>query len=258
MKKLLLFLLLWVNANAQDTIQAVVQDTTQIKNSFDLSFGIMMNGGNNPLYGGTLKPFFSYESLRWEYTINPSFVMNYASVDDKISLVRREGYLITTVFNKHTKWKLGVISEVEHSFLKKIDIRFNVGLGPSFKLVKNKEFELSFSEYILTEGVKVTDMSIHNYVSVRTSSRIKAVYVHKSFSVSSINLIQPVIYTNQDVSTADLFIFRTINKIDFNVAKSISLGIQIDGRYDAYPTYLNNTILPYDWTSVIALTYRIE
>jgi hypothetical protein len=250
MKKLLLLLLLWGNVHAQDTIQ--------IKKSLDLSFGLMMNGGNNPLYGGSLKPSFSYESSKWEYVINPNLIINYASVDDKISLVRREGYLVTTVFRKYDKWKLGAISEVEHSFLKKIDIRFNAGAGPSFKLIKNREFELSFSEYVLVEGVKVTDMNMNNYVSVRTSSRIKAMYIRKSFSVSSINLVQPVIYTDQKISTADLFIFRTINKIDFNVAKSIALGIQLDGRYDAYPTYLNNSILPFDWTSVIALTYRIE
>lgn len=250
MKKLLMLLLLCTNIYAQDTIQT--------KTSFDVSLGLMMNGGNNPLYGGSIKPSFSHESTKWEYAINPNFMMNYASVDDKISLVRREGYLVTTVFNKHDKWKLGAISEVEHSFLKKIDIRFNAGMGPSFKLVKNKEFELSFSEYILVEGVKVTDMNMNNYVSVRTSSRIKVFYTRKSFTLSSINLIQPVIYTNQEVSTANMFIFRTTNKVDFNVAKSVALGIQIDGRYDAYPTYLNSTILPFDWTSVIALTYQIE
>ena len=251
MKKLLtlLLILVCVNIYAQDTIK---------KKTFDISFGLMMNGGNNPLYGGTLKPSFSYESSNWEYTVNPNFTMNYASVDDKISLVRREGYLVSTIFKKHDKWKLGAISEVEHSFLKKIDIRFNAGAGPSFKLVKSKEFELSFSEYILAEGIKVTNMSMNNHVSVRTSSRIKAIYTHKSFTVTSVNLVQPVIYTNQEVSTADLFIFRTTNKIDFNVAKSIALGIQIDGKYEAYPTYLNSSILPYDWTSVIALTYRIN
>jgi len=252
MKKLfiLLLTLACINIHAQDTIKT--------KKSFDVSFGLMMNGGNNPLYGGSLKPSFSYESPGWECTINPNFVLNYASVNDKISLVRREGYLVTTVFKKHDKWKLGAISEVEHSFLKKIDIRFNAGAGPSFKLVKNKQLELSFSEYILAEGIKVTDMPMKNYVSVRTSSRIKAVYTHKSFSVTSINLIQPVIYTDQGVKNSDLFIFRTTNKIDFNVAKSIALGIQADGRYDAYPTYLNNSILPFDWTSVISLTYHID
>ena len=246
--KLLILLLVCLNIHAQDTI----------KKAASLSFGLMMNGGNNPLYGGSIKPSFSYESNRWEYAINPSFMMNYASVDDKISLVRREGYLVTTVFKKYDKWKLGAISEVEHSFLKKIDIRFNAGTGPSFKLIKNKEFELSFSEYILVEGIKVANKNMNNYVSVRTSSRIKVLYIHKNFTVSSINLIQPVILTDQEVSTADLFIFRTTNKIDFNVAKSVALGIQIDGRYDAYPTYLNNAMLPFDWTSVIALTYRIE
>lgn len=252
MKKLLMLLLAFAS------ISLHAQDTIKIKKSFDISFGLMMNGGNNPLYGGTLKTLFSYDSPKWEYAITPHFLMNYASVDDKISLVRREGYLVTTVFNKHDKWKLGIISEVEHSFLKKIDLRFNVGAGPSFKLVKNKELDVSFSQYVLTEGMKVTDRSMNNYVSIRTSSRIKVIYIRKNFSVSSINLIQPVIHTNQDVGSADLFIFRTNNKIDFNVAKSISLGIQIDGRYDAYPTYLNSAILPFDWTSVIALTYRIE
>lgn len=245
-----MFTLICVTIHAQDTIQS--------KKTFNIAFGLMMNGRNNPLYGGTIAPSFLYESSKWELTANPNFAMNYASVDDKISMVRREGYLVTTLFKKYDKWKVGSISEVEHSFLKKIDVRFNVGVGPSIKLVKNKEFELSVSEYVLAEGLKMTNKPMNNYFALRTSSRIKAVYTHKLFSVTSINLVQPVVYSNQRISTADQFIFRTTNKIDFSVAKSIALGIQIDGKYEAYPTYLNNAILPYDWTSVISLTYRIE
>jgi hypothetical protein len=263
MKKLiaLIFLLTFKHGYSQSVDDYPMADQDTIihgKKLFDITFGLTMNGGNNPLYGGTIKSTFTYEHPNWEFSISPSFNMNYASVNDEITLVRREGYVVTTISKIQNKWKIGGISEVEHSFLKKIDVRFNAGAGPSFKLVKNKEFELSVSEYVLAEGLKATNKPMNNYFVLRTSTRIKAVYKHKLFSVTSINLVQPALYTNQGISTSEHFIFRTANKIDFSVAKSISLGVQIDGKYEAYPTHLNTNLLPFDWNSAIALTYKFE
>lgn len=248
---MLLFTIVFVDGYSQHAI-------TPGKKILDLSLGLTMNGGNNPQYGGTIKSSFSYEKPRWEISLNPNFSLNYASVNNEISLVRREAYLVSTASKIRDKWKIGAISEVEHSLLKKMSIRFNCGAGPSFRLVNTKEFEISFSEYILVEGLKMNNKLSSNYFALRTSSRIKIAYKHKLFSCSSINLIQPVIYNNQDVSTSNMFIFRSTNRIDFTVAKSVTLGTQLDGKIESYPTYINSSVLPYDWNSVIALTYKFQ
>ena len=231
------------------------QDTPKIK--ADVAFGLNLNGGNNPLYGGNVRVNYSRGKGPWEFAINPTFNINYVSSDDEIKLARREGYnTISVGRDLSQKWKIIGFSETDHSYIRKVNLRWNGGFGPGYKWENNK-YELGISEIILVEGLNSENPLVKDYFVLRASTRVKIGIKTKFGSLSSITLMQPAFYTNQGISTSEHFILRSQNKLEFNISKNTTTGFTYDANYQAYPAYLSGNVKPFDWGTSFFIMYKI-
>lgn len=250
MKNLFLMFSILLCMNAQ------AQDIPKIK--ADAAFGLNLNGGNNPLYGGNLRINYSREKGPWEFAFNPNFNMNYISSNDEIKLARREGYNTISVGRYLSKkWKIIGFSETDHSYIRKINLRWNGGFGPGYKWERGK-YELGLSEVVLAESLNAENPLVKDYFVLRASTRIKFGVKTKFGSLSSITLIQPAFYTNQGISASEHFILRSQNKLEFNINKNTSAGFTYDTNYQAYPAYLNANVKPVDWGTSFFIMYKIS
>ena len=251
MKKLIILIgiiLMSINLQAQDTA----------KYKADMSLGLNLSGGNNPFYGGNIKTGYSYEKGPWEFGVNPSFLLNYASVDETTRLVRREGY--TTASLSRTldqRWKILFFSEADHSYIRKINLRYSGGIGPGYKF-ESKKWELQLSEVLLTEGLSSENSAVINYFVLRASSRVKIGIKTKYGTLSSVTVVQPALYTNQGIGLNKHFILRSQNKIEVNVTKTTTVGFNYDANYQSYPAYLNTSVKPFDWNTSFFLLFKIS
>jgi hypothetical protein len=237
-------------------LKVQAQDTPKIK--ADVAFGLNLNGGNNPLYGGNVKLNYSRERGPWEFAFNPNFNINYVSSGGDIALARREGYSTLSVAHAlNSKWKIIGFSETDHSYIRKVNLRWNGGVGPGYKW-ENEKYEFGISEIILAEGLNSENPLVKDYFVLRASTRVKIGIKTKFGSLSSITLMQPAVYTNQGISTSEHFILRSQNKIEFNINKNTTTGITYDANYQAYPAYLSTNIKPFDWGTSFFIMYKIS
>lgn len=251
MRKLLLsiILLLFVFVtNAQ------VKDTIKVEG--DLLLGFNASGGNIPSYTGNLKSNLVLTHNAWELTLSPSYIIAYTPVNGNATLTKREFY--TTFTGSHflrNGLKVLEFSEIENSFAQKIDLRYNAGVGPSYK-IENDKFQLNLSEVVLYEKLNTSRVGVNDYNIVRASTRIKFIYKMKYCTLSTIHLIQPAIYTDQNISTYEHFIYRTNSKLDFVVTKKVSLGFTYDTALQRYMAFSTGTIKPFDWNSSFFISYK--
>jgi len=252
MKKIILILLLLFIT----IINAQVKDTIKIKS--DILLGINLSGGNKPIYGGSIKSNLFIFNSNFETTISPSFSINYTpDSNGDVVLTRREFYNTLSISKKiSNNFKLIGFSEVESSLVQKLNFRYNIGVGPGFKYYKNGN-EISISEVFLLESLNSNIESIDDYSLIRLSTRLKIIVKTKFGSVSFINLIQPAIYTNQDIDVNKHMIFRSNNKIEFDINKNIKTGLTYDASYRSYTKYLVKTVKPFDWNTNFFIMYKI-
>jgi hypothetical protein len=253
MRKLLsiILLLFVIITNAQ-----VVKDTTIVNT--DLLLGVNLSGGNKPLYGGNIKANLSVIHNAWETNISPSFTLNYITDTNGDLLVqRRELYNSLSVSHiLSNKWKLIGFSEFDNSFLQKIDMRFNAGVGTGFRY-KTDKGEIHISEVFLAERLNSKVEQINDYFVVRASTRVKLVCKTKFCTITSVHLIQPAIYTDQDISKSKHMIYRTNSKIDFNVSNKVTTGFTYDTIYQGYTSYMLGSVKPFDWNSSFFISYKL-
>jgi hypothetical protein len=224
----------------------------------DLAAGLNMNGGNNPFYGATFKLTHSKETGPWEFSFTPTFNLAYASIGESPKLTRREGYCATSVqHNLGKEWKVLGFSEVDHSFIRKIDARWNAGGGVGRKWAF-KKLEIGLSEVFLGEGLSINNPAVDNYFVIRSSTRAKFEYKTSFGSISSISFIQPALYTNQGIGLNNHFILRSQNKLSISTSETTSVGITYDVNYQSYPAYLNSNVLPMDWGTTVFFMYKIS
>ena len=223
----------------------------------EILLGVNLNGGNNPLYGGNARINYTREKGPWEFVINPNFNINYVSADDEIKLARREGYNTISISHElNKKWKIIGFSEADHSYIRKVNLRWNGGFGPGYKWETDK-YEIGISEIILAEGLNSENPLVKDYFVLRASTRIKFSVKTKFGSLSSITLMQPAFYTNQGISTSEHFILRSQNKIEFNISKNTTTGFTYDANYQSYPAYLTPGVKPFDWGTSFFIVYKI-
>lgn len=240
------------------TLSAQAQDTIKAKKDLSISIGAALNGGNNPFYGGNLKSDYSYKKGPWEIGLTPSFLINYASVGGAAELTKREFYNTASLTHVLTKdWKVIGFTEEENSYNKRIDLRYNGGLGIGYKM-GNDKYEIGISEILIAEGLKMTDGSVTDYFAARASTRLKVKFVLKNVTISSVTMCQPAFYTNQDIAKSNLYILRSNNRIEFNWIKNTSIGFTYDANLNRYPTFLNSTVLPFDWGTTFFIMYKIS
>jgi len=253
MRKLLsIILLLFVCVtNAQ-----VVKDTIKVNGDFLL--GLNASGGNIPSYSGNLKSNIILTHNAWELALSPSYTIAYTPVNGVATLTKREFY--TTFTGSHflsKKWKVLEFSELENSFAQKIDLRYNAGVGPSYKILDNDKFQLNLSEVVLYEKLTTSRVGVNDYNIVRASTRAKFIYKMKSCTFSTIQLLQPAIYTDQHISTYEHFIYRTNSRLDYALSKKVSVGITYDTALQRYAAFSTGTIKPFDWTTTFSISYKL-
>jgi hypothetical protein len=252
MRKLLSIILLFfvITSNSQ------VKDTTIVKT--DLLLGINLSGGNRPMYGGNVRANLAITHNAWETNVSPSFTLNYVTDSDgDLMAQRREFYNSLSV--SHTisdRWKIIGFSELDNSLLQKIDLRFNAGVGSGFKY-KTDRGEINISEVFLAERLNSKIEQINDYFLIRASTRVKFIYKTNFCTITSIHLIQPAIYTDQDISKSEHMIYRTNSRIDFNVSNKITTGLTYDTILQRYTAFSTNSVKPFDWNSAFFISYKL-
>jgi len=251
MKKIILIFLLFIT-----NVYSQVKDSTIVK--ADILLGINLSGGNKPIYGGNIKSNLFINNSNFESIISPSFSLNYTpDSNGDIILTRREFYNTLTLSKKiSNNYKLIGFSEVESSLVQKLNLRYNIGVGPGFKYIKNGN-EISISEVILLESLNSNIKSVDDYFLIRLSTRVKFILKTQFGSLSSTNLLQPAIYTTQDINVNKHMICRSNNKIEFDVNKVFKTGFTYDLSYRSYTTYLVKTVKPFDWNTNFFIMYKI-
>ena len=172
-------------------------------------------------------------------------------------------------------WRILFFSELEHSQLRKIDIRFNLGIGPSYRLIKTDHIFLELSGVILPDlyrSMAITNsLPERNNFCIRTSLRAKFVAKYQNITFTTIQMFQPPIKTwtsREDyaiVGWSDNTNFRSSNTIDIYILKGLSFGVSFDYIYQSYLSFIakdpnvENTgiyLSPSDMTLAFYIKYR--
>jgi len=253
MRKLLsIILLLFVCVS---NAQVVVKDT--IKVNGDLLLGLNASGGNIPSYSGNLKSNFILKNSIWELALSPSYLIAYTPVNGEATLTKREFYTTISGSRFLTKgWKIVQFSEIENSLAQKMDLRWNVGVGPSYKIESGK-FQINISEVLLYERLNTSRVGINDYNLLKASTRLKLVYKAKFGSISTIQLLHPAFSTDQPISTSEHLIYRTNSKLEFVISKNLSTGVTYDTVLQRYMAFSTGTIKPFDWNSSFFISYKL-
>jgi hypothetical protein len=233
-----------------------------------LKFKTELNLGGNISLGNftTYNLIFRSENeLRWnniEINLNPKFQYSQISTAGILRLREREVYTTLSFTKRNNNWRFLFFGELEHTFLRKIDLRTSFGFGIGKKLIKTKNLELDISEVLLPE-ITISDFNnnrLDNF-ALRPSTRIKFVWEKTPLKFTSINLFQPSIYTVKNggniIPFVDNINARSLNNFEVSIAKHISLGVGTEVIIQTYPSSLNPTVMPVDWIISLFIKYKI-
>lgn len=248
MKRFLLFVLLIPTyIFAQDTISGSV------------SAGGQVLSGNFRMYTLNASMDLHGRRLRHDWAISPLFrYTNNTGV-----LREREAYCTEAYFLRFTPHvKFMVFSEQEHSWLRKVLFRANLGIGGSFKFIHTKVFTVEASEAILPDFyLSITNVR-RDYFAIRPSTRLKIRIESYPVRFETINMVQPEIAGWELSGHYDIIDqkfntnFRSITTLDIAIKKGFSVGTRLDFIYQSYPHLVDPNIKPYDLTFIFYLRYQ--
>jgi hypothetical protein len=212
-----------------------------------ISIGGDWNSGNFQSIGLTLRSELKKDSGNYQWAVSPTYRWSEQSKvgGGQLNLYENELYLTGNLTKSLAKsWKVIGFSENEKSYLRKIDLRSAAGLGIGVDLFNNGGFRISVSELILPEYYWSSLNTDLNNFNVRGSTRLKLEINGKLFKFSSINLVQPAIYSSRQVSFADNLNIRSNSSISIKIKDRYETGILHTLTYQGYPYYINKTIVP--------------
>jgi len=242
----LLVLLVHVHLFAQDSIPRKITGSAQV--------GFSASGGNLILYSTSFKGEIKQESPAVEWSINTSFVYGINLTGGNKKTQNRESYLSMAFYKRWGPWKIVLFNENENSFLRKTIYRGNIGFGGAYKISLKGGFEIDLSQAVLPEFYFSENRS-DDKVTLRSSSRVKFVWSKGPCTLTSVTLIQPAIYTNPEVKSSDNFNMRSNTLFEVKVYKGISMGIGNETIVQTYPSYLYQSIRPYDYRFDFVIKY---
>jgi len=189
----------------------------------------------------------------WSITPSYKYIENQISPSNKSTSTQNEFYSVQNyTFQNQKPFKLMLFSELEHSEVKKIDLRANIGFGVGHKLYNKNGVDISISEVILpnyyqnmvfTTPTSKIGIKNRNNTSIYASTRLKCVYKTGIFTFTSINMIQPSLYTKDYdgtlIKTNDNINFRSNNTLDFLIKHGFSFGVAYNYDYQSYLNYIN-------------------
>lgn len=212
-----------------------------------ISIGGDWNSGNFQSIGLTLRSEIKKDSGNYQWAIAPNFRWSEQSKvgGGDLNLYENELYLTGNLTRSLVKsWKVIGFSENEKSYLRKIDLRSAAGFGIGVDLLNLKGVRLSVSELILPEYYWSSLNTELNNFTVRGSTRFKLEINGKILKFSSVNLIQPAIYSSRQVSFADNLNIRSNSSISTKLKDRYEVGVLHTLTYQGYPYYINKTIVP--------------
>ena len=253
-KKILLFL------GLINSFTCLGSDTTYIKGNVLLQGNY--TSGNYNSYTIGFKSDIRYNDKNNVYEISPAFrytengfIRN--SKPDSFALKENEKYNVMSYSHLWNKFKFIALSEQEQSFLRKINLRYNLGIGAGYKFLSSKQSYLEVSEVLLPENV-IYQNSAFNITSLRYSTRVKFYYEMRDdstkrriFSISNILLVQPSIWNSQYVNYMDNLNIRNSTSFDVCLYKELSLGISNDYVMQSYVHVIFPSKRIYDNTVMI-------
>ena len=257
MKKLLLFLsLLSVN-----NIYAK-SDTTYFNGNVTIQGNYQLGNFNTVTIGGKLNT--SYVKKGHSIDFLTTYKNTQIKINDTSSFSKKEDekYSLLAYSRVLGKWKLIALNENEMSFLRKIEMRNNFGVGLGYKFIKNAKTEFEISEVFLNENsrYKVDSLNINTF---RSSTRIKYVHTVYPFNISCIWFFQPPLWSNKEVGYKDNLNIRANTTFDVNITKKFVIGLSDELIVQTYTNKissklkLGNKISPYDNSITLYLKFNL-
>ena len=247
MKKLLLLTLISL------PFISIAQDSLKVKGDFQVNGSVSGGNVNRQLFGITTE--FIAEKKSIALTTNPSFLYGTSS-----GVIKETEYFQTLAFHKNVSKMLKMLMfiDVEHSHLRRIQSREDIGEGVSMKIVDKKNFMFYFSEAAVIEKTHpwgITDS--FDIITCRASSRIKinVKFTNPNFAdikLTVISLIQPAFM--QTKITNDLvkvplyqnFSSRTTVSLEKPMFNRINIGLICSYITQTYTSYLSQH-KEYNW-----------
>ena len=235
-------------------------DSTSIKGSLSLIGNYSF--GNYNFYTIGSKSDIRYKignsifelSTSYKYTKNG--IIKDVNLPSKDSFYLKEKEFYNVVSYAHSKHRLKFIafSEQERSFLRKIDLRYDIGAGLGYKIINDKKIYFEISGVILPESNTYTVKS-DDILSLRFSTRLKFICEAKPFRFSNIILYQPSLWNSKNVDNSLNLNIRNTTTCDASIYKSISIGLSNDFVLQSYVHYIFPNKRSYDNTFTFYIKY---
>lgn len=228
---------------------------SQTKSS--IGIGGNISTGNTNIIGLNIKSSLSsLETDKHQWGISPNLVYTLIKENKGEYITKqRESYLTGSYSYKLKNSKILGFGELENSFLKKIDLRSSIGVGLGFDIIRKENITIIASEAIVIESY-LSEINVDkNLKSLRISTRIKF-EIKKPIKFTSINLFQPGIASDPNVSFDDNINLRSNNTIEIPISKKISFNINCDINGSTYSRFVDSSVKSYDVITSLMITYK--
>jgi hypothetical protein len=221
-----------------------------------LTIGGTANAGNLDMYTVSTQASVVQDSTNFTWAVNGRF--DYGKLYDQTdgwSTKQRESLLSGTVAHDWGKWKVIGFMEFENSYLKKILVRGSSGIGVGHDIINNSKVKFMISEAVMPDYYfSIRDID-KNLLTIRASTRIKLTF-GKRVKFSSISFIQPSLWNDQGIGLSNNITVRSNNNIDFPISKKVAIGFQFNIVGSTLSTYFDNTVRPYDYSTLLTLKLK--
>ena len=218
-----------------------INSYAQFKGSAQI--GGSANFGNYSMINLVESADFSRVTDKSSFSLLPSYRWTKKSAygSNRLTQYENEPYVSASLTRKEEEYRIMIFSETEASFLRKEKLRFALGAGIG-KTLKFSNGTISLSEIILPEKYWSNLGKTWDNISVRASTRIKVLVKIKNLDFSTVNLIQPPIWSQKTNRLGDNLNIRSTNTVTLNPMNKISICFTYNLIYQGYPNYINLSV----------------
>lgn len=264
-----LILLLFVSTNM---FAQVRKDSDDVKFISSYQLAGQLSGGNTNRQLISTNELFSYNIKNITLSTNPSFTYGNKGADNTIAETE---YFQTLSFKcsiSNTS-KIMIFSDIEHSNLRSIFLRYDLGEGYLRKIIDKNGIMFDVSEAIMMEKTQTLQWNnAYDLATTRLSTRIRFNAKIKTklstIHVGLVSLIQPAVeqfFLNdrtRSIALKDNFSSRTTLNIDQPITETLSFTIAFNYIVETYSHYLSensNSVIfsqPIDYSFVVGFKYK--
>ena len=229
---------------------------------YSISLAAQFSDGNiksNSLNGnGSLSGKINRIDWSLEPTYRYLYAYPYPITPISVPVKQDEFYMPSHIsYRFKNDWKLIGFSEYEHSQLRKIQHRINLGIGVGKKIISSKKIIYELSGVVLPgfyQSMAIKNaLPQRNNFSIRISIRSKFIFKADNFLVTSIFIFQPAVYSvyydnNGPVpGWKDNINIRNTNSIEFPLFKNLFFGVEADWIYQSYLEFISDNLTKKDF-----------